>query len=75
MTSSIPRYLWLSCEILKNIHRPSRLERYSSRSRRRSKAAMATGRDHRDLNLTKRDENLVFCQVSLKDIWEALMEK
>jgi hypothetical protein len=36
---------------------------------------MATGRDHRDPNLNKRDENIVPVQVSLKDIWEALMKK
>ena len=31
--------------------------------------------DHRDQNLKKREENLVSVQVSLKYIWQALMEK
>ncbi len=32
-------------------------------------------REHRDPNLNKRDEDFVPVQVSLKDIWEALMKK
>jgi hypothetical protein len=52
-------------QILINIHHPSPQKPAGTRD------AEIT----RDPNLTKRDENLVPIQVSLKDIWEAFMEK
>ncbi len=52
---------------------------FTARFRLRSASYDPTSRlrrkDHRDPNSNKRDENLVPVQVSLKDIWEALMEK